>query len=248
MSVFDTSPEHKYTQQQKADRRRAVAESLEGRRAALSSDPRVLEITKDLRRVVEEMKCEYPDLVGVGLFGSLVKGYARPDSDVDAFLYVDTNRVITKDPEASGVALVTPNSRTKFLGEEFMRRIQERGRQIDHVFVGRLDEKFIKTLFGRPGDASAKYLARFFMVSLGKDILDYRASILDRLTALGVQGDRMFIAMMDELSSLENFGFSSDVEAQRRALYPKTIDAARSYFLALQPQNASEQAGQKKAA
>ncbi len=235
-------------ERQKALRRQNAARDLEGRRGMTSADPAVREITKDVRAVVEGMKKDFPDVVGIGLFGSLVKGYAHPSSDVDAFLFMDIERFSSAAPDESGMRVVSPSIRGKFLMDEFMRRIQARGRMIDHVFLGRADHSFLESLLSRPSEHSAKYLARFFMISSGTEILSYREFILDRLVELKDKGDYLFLGMMDELSRLENFGFPEEVIRARRKLYPVTLEAARAYFLALKPASRPAASGLKKAA
>lgn len=234
MSMFTASPEELAIQAKKADRRREAAPALEGRRAKLSEDPRVQEIVRDLRSVVDEMRFEHPEVMGFGMFGSLVKGYATPTSDVDGFLYIDTDQA-----EAGvGAALrpIIPAERAKKLSEEFVQRLQAKGRIIDHVFVGRLDKKFLDSQLSSLSKRSVEYLARFFMLSIGKEILPYRERVLDCLSQLekGRQED-LLRSMMDELSRLENSGFPDEVVDERRKLYPKTVEEARAYFLALQP-------------
>ncbi len=234
MSMFTASPEELAIQAKKADRRREAAPLLEGRRAKLSEDPRVQEILKDVRLVVDEMKFEHPEVMGFGMFGSLVKGYAKPTSDVDGFLYIDTDQVGLEVDSLQKP--IVPASRAKALSEEFVHRLQKKGRAIDHVFVGRLDRKFLDTQLSSLSKRSAEYLARFFMLSIGKEILSYREKILDRLSQLEAgRREEVFCAMMDELSRLENSGFPDEVVDERRKLYPKTVEEARAYFLALQP-------------
>lgn len=248
MASLETPPLSLDAEQQKALRRQNAARDLEGRRGMASADPAVREITRDVRAVVEEMKRDFPDVVGIGLFGSLVKGYAHPSSDVDAFLFMDIERFSSATPDESGMRVISPSIRGKFLMDEFMRRIQARGRMIDHVFLGRADHSFLESLLSRPSEHSAKYLARFFMISSGTDILSYREFILDRLVELKDKGDYLFLGMMEELSRLENFGFPEDVIKERRKLYPVTLEAARAYFLALKPTSKSGMDDLKKAA
>jgi hypothetical protein len=222
-------------ERQKALRRKNALQDLDGRRGMISADPAVREITKDVRAVVEAMKKDYSDVVGIGLFGSLVKGYAHPSSDVDAFLFMDFEKSSSATSDESGVRVISPSIRGKFLMDEFTRRIKARGRVIDHVFLGRADHSFLESVLSRPSEYSAKYLARFFMISSGTDILPYREFILDRLVELKDKGDYLFLAMMDELSRFENTGFPEEVMKERRKLYPVTLEAARVFFLALKP-------------
>ena len=233
MSLFATSPEELEIQAKKADRRREAAPALEGRRAKLSEDPRVQEIVKDLRLVVDEIKFQHPEVMGFGMFGSLVKGYAKPTSDIDGFLYIDVDQAVLGADSMQRPVL--PAERAKALSEEFIERLQAKGRVIDHVFVGRLDKKFLDSQLLSSSKRSAEYLARFFMLSIGKEILPYRERILDRMSQLGTNQQELFNVMMDELSRLENTGFPEEVVKERRKLYPKTVEEARAYFLALQP-------------
>lgn len=248
MSMFTASPEELAIQAKKADRRREAAPALEGRRAKLSEDPQVQEILKDVRFVVDEMKFQHPEVMGIGLFGSLVKGYATPHSDIDGFLYIDVDQTALGTDSAQKP--VSPAERAKTLSEEFVQRLRAKGRVIDHVFVGRLDKKFLDSQLSSLSKRSAEYLARFFMLSIGKEILPYREKILDRLSQLETgRQTEVFSAMMDELSRLENSGFPDEVVNERRKLYPKTVEEAHMSFLALQPSSkVPEKYSQPKAA
>ena len=115
MSLFEISPQELRIQEGKTARRQKAERSLEGRRGKVSFDPEVRGIMKDVRAVLADMKYEHPDVVGLGLFGSLVKGYALPTSDVDAFLFVDIDLYSVGDADTSGVRVFSPSLRTKFL-------------------------------------------------------------------------------------------------------------------------------------
>lgn len=59
------------------------------KRFTLSSEWHAEEKIEALKQAVAELRAEHPECVGVSLFGSLVKGTAKPESDIDALVLVD---------------------------------------------------------------------------------------------------------------------------------------------------------------
>lgn len=63
------------------------------RRLILSNLPRMREMVKALRQGFSEAREERPEIVSLGVYGSSVKGTAREESDIDAILSVDPEKI-----------------------------------------------------------------------------------------------------------------------------------------------------------
>lgn len=63
------------------------------KRFSLSSEESAKEKIRAVQSTIEEMKREYPEVIGVSLFGSLVKGTATLESDIDALLLVNPDAI-----------------------------------------------------------------------------------------------------------------------------------------------------------
>ncbi len=73
----------------KEGRRAKVADRLEDKRFILSLDAESEKRLATLQEVVADLKKKYPEIIGLSLYGSLVKGYADRTSDIDGYLLYD---------------------------------------------------------------------------------------------------------------------------------------------------------------
>jgi predicted nucleotidyltransferase len=49
-----------------------------------------------LQKTIELVKEEYPEIIGATLFGSLAQGRAHENSDIDTYIFIDTERIPSK--------------------------------------------------------------------------------------------------------------------------------------------------------
>ncbi|PIR82955.1 hypothetical protein COU19_03020 [Candidatus Kaiserbacteria bacterium CG10_big_fil_rev_8_21_14_0_10_56_12] len=61
----------------------------ETRRYAFSSEARSKDRARTIQTVIEEVRRERPEILAFTLFGSLTKGTAQEDSDLDLNVYID---------------------------------------------------------------------------------------------------------------------------------------------------------------
>jgi len=125
-------------------------------RFSLSEDPIIKDRLAGVKRAVERMKHDCPEVLSFCLFGSMVKGTADKDSDVDGYLFVDLE-MIAKKQEVSEGSMLTFSSNGFVFKEEinhkylslFHNIIKEEtdlaDSQLVHAKVIPVSEKIIKT-------------------------------------------------------------------------------------------------------
>lgn len=69
-----------------------IAEPPE-KRFKLSGEPFAKERLAKVKTTVDVLKREHPEILSFCLFGSMVKGKAKPESDIDGYLFVDADSV-----------------------------------------------------------------------------------------------------------------------------------------------------------
>jgi hypothetical protein len=74
-------------------------ENLGPKRFEIQSDSFVHERLDAVQNGVEEMKEEDPSVVGLTMYGSMVKGKAHEGSDIDGYLYLDAERLAQNEME-----------------------------------------------------------------------------------------------------------------------------------------------------
>lgn len=74
-------------------------EELGPKRFEVQTDGFVKKRLDAIREGLKEMKEENPNVLGLTLFGSMVKGKAHEDSDVDGYLFLDVDRLAEEENE-----------------------------------------------------------------------------------------------------------------------------------------------------
>ncbi len=210
----------------KGERGKRIAEMasgpLETRRFFLSRNPELKQRIKKLSAVVKQLTREHPEIISFNLFGSLVKGYANEESDVDAILFVERS-------------LIDTNSRGKpfkYYDNLIRAGIKEslglQDSQTKHCITHWISEEAVAqaTKTGWPSD-----LAELFLLSIGRDINRFRKVVFDTLETMGPEGEERWHRIMEELWYFENRNLPEKLLAERRKLYPQTIAEGRKYFL-----------------
>ena len=87
------------------------------KRFVLSEQPFAKERLAVLQEVVGEIKREHPEILSLCLFGSMVKGAARLESDMDGYLFVDAGLVATEFKKEESAVLEKVKDRTYFIDE-----------------------------------------------------------------------------------------------------------------------------------
>ena len=214
-----------YSGKQKNLRREIISESgtLDRKRFLLSASPEWKDRIRKLQDIVYELKKEYPEIISLSLYGSLTKGYANEESDIDAYLNIDED-----------VANKNLRTQSRFFYEDIARKkikdvLGLSDGQVRHVHSEFWAEsKIVKD--ASHGFASWQ-IAQLFLLSVGKDINKYRKVVFNESEKLGADGETYWQSIMDSLAFLENSGLSKELIQKRGFLYPKTLTEGRKYFL-----------------
>jgi predicted nucleotidyltransferase len=212
----------KYEGLPKDERRKRIsevaAESLETKRFLLSRNPKLKERIRVLHKVVDDLKEQYPEIISLNLFGSLVKGYANEESDFDAQIFIDVERNLAIQRSAYN---------------ELVKAVQEATGtnriQVDHIFA-----KFItlRNIVDTAWITTGKdpLIRDLFLLATSRDINTYRAAVLNTLAKRGMEGERVWENIMLRLFDFENGGLPDELKEKRKKLYPQTIAEGRKYF------------------
>lgn len=133
------------------------------KRFLLSEEDFAKERLRGVKEVVSEIKKDNPEVLSFCMFGSMVKGAAKPESDIDGYLFVDADLVaekqasrkgkkeqgIIEDHDVEGWGLTTAFSEkiSEEYGEKFDKALQEKlelsPKQTEHVLVLPISEGII---------------------------------------------------------------------------------------------------------
>ncbi|MBI2121616.1 MAG: nucleotidyltransferase domain-containing protein [Candidatus Sungbacteria bacterium] len=222
-----------YIGKSKDERREKVSASpaLERKRFLLSRHPELKERLKKIHEIMKEEKAKYPELVALTLFGSLTKGYAIPESDIDGYILIDEDKILPKKPEEIDSPSVFSHIHDR-IKEELKLNAEQKKNLTAYIFSGKRLPKLLTYTHDTTIDImKADQLMRFFHLSIGTGINDYRKIILDTLESMGKDGEKIWKNIFSHLFHFENGGLDTKLYAKRLALYPKTIQEAKKYFL-----------------
>lgn len=210
-----------YVGKEKNERRELMSASgaLDRRRFLLSRSLEWKERIKKLQEVFYEIKKDHPEVVSLSLFGSLTKGYANEESDVDGWLNIDND----KTPKNS-----SPEQYQNMIISHIKHALNLDYKKIEHVVpVFWQKEEIIHMCKHKDvGD-----LVKLFTLSIGRDINNYRKIVFDELEKEGLDGEIVWISLMDKLALFESGGLDGAAQRKRRKLYPRNLAEGRKYFL-----------------
>ena len=179
----------------------------------------------------------------MGLFGSLTKGYAIPESDIDAILFIDTKQAeVEAGKTEQNPAVKNLSEYRAALQSEFQtfleKQLDVHTEQTSHVFAHFVDESEIRRVLEDPKaeDQAVDGLFRLFLLSLGKGIRPYRQTVIETLEKQGVNGKRKWEMIIHKLAEFENPEIVSNgkllthMNAQREWLYPSLQKSTESIF------------------
>lgn len=220
-------PHQVYEDLPKLDRYRVATHEpmLLEKRFLLSASPEARQRLVSLRRRTEELMEVYPEIVGVGVFGSLLKGYASPDSDVDGWVFTDIRRVSPKERAERRLLGIDPSGEYIRKNLEFLLRLDGYDSSLGNV---RLDELFIHG--NDDGRFDFEDEAMLFLPCIGRDVGRYRQETIRYMLARGEYGQRLWEITMNMLWKYENAYLSEEVQMARRKLYQFSLkEAAQQY-------------------
>lgn len=200
---------------------------LESHRLMLSLDPVVQERLAKLKHALADLKREYPEIITAQLVGSMVKGYAVPESDLDITFLIDGDTLAQKNAEAiaKGEASRGTSYYQRLIPERLRQELRISEEQTKHVWVYSLDKEELEEA------RSDIALTSLFMPSLSRDVIKYRKRVFHMLGQDTEHGEQRWKAIMERLWSFENEGFNDELKNARRSLYPWTLVEGERYFL-----------------
>lgn len=212
-----------------------------------------------IHEAIDALQREYPEILGMSLFGSLTKGgKGGLAKDIDGYVYLDADIVAKKENVKVDEVISYENSnKGKFLrGEvwnpvfaeaiakkyedairqELLRNnLELESRQVEHIWVFPVNEAIIIDLVD--GYAAGKYEAGdmlrglFHMRIGGYGIQKYRKAILDELNALGRRGEDVWQRLIRAVAVFEQDTRVPETEARvQQRHYPQTIQDARRVY------------------
>jgi len=210
---------------------------LDNKRFSLSHNPEVKKILSGLQKLIEELKDQYPEVISFGISGSMVKGYATSESDIDGFLFIDRDLAKVANPNSGDKDMQLRNKFNHILKEKILNSLSLKEEQLLHTHVLLIDKKGLKNqsekyfeFFNIPD-----YLELVFLLSIGStDIRQYRKIVLDSLENQGEKGEQKLQSLMKGLQRYERREIDEDDEPEKYKnsnLYPQTIKKAKEYFL-----------------
>lgn len=225
-----------------------VQQQLKEKRFVLSREEFSEKRFDGFRKVFESLKQAYPEIISAHVFGSMTKGYATPQSDIDIFLFVqdekqDENRLLALETEfkwALDTRLNIPYSNLEMVmvNQNFYDGLMKRVKGADEG--------------SDLSEAEWIELAKPFIgVSIG-DSSEIRKRILEKLANFpngnGVWKNIVNYVRLFE-HNLINFSRGPDSEADRyifstprisdtgeyKNLYPQTVQDAFLYYVERKP-------------
>lgn len=220
--------------EEKINRRKAISSSLESNRFKLSREPEQMEKIKKIREIANEAEVNHPEFVSFQIFGSLIKGYAKNESDIDIYLIVDEDKIEREendqDQDAREIAkekyLKCKNLLNHVKGK-MMVNMDLSEEQVKDVSLKIISENRIKESL-----TQAPWTLYFlFYPSVGTTkIRYYRKIVFNELKNHGERGERMWQSIMDRLALTER-GAGLGGVGKNRKLYPQTLEDGEKRFL-----------------
>lgn len=208
---------------------RIVPVILEKKRFVLSPDPELLKRLRSLHEALKKAKKYNPEIISIGLFGSMTKGYATESSDIDAVLFINETKL---DQRRKDEHLDSDYGSVTHYKDNFIRQLQDALQLTSIEQLKDFRVEYVSAdLLRKSARRFPSTLTDLFLLSVSRDIEPYRKIVLDELESMGSEGEEIWRSIMQDLAEKENAGLNPEMIHQRELLYPKSISAAKNYFL-----------------
>lgn len=186
-----------------------------------------------LSETFSELKNDHPELVSIMVRGSYSKGYAGKNSDIDlsAIVYLDTTKEESEKKDGNKISAADQFD----FKQSYIRFLKEKLEAVSgmpevSVWVYLVNNEIIDESL-----AEEKYalIQSLFQLSLGSEINKYRKYVIDKLQSEGVEGQRKWEKIIQDLHYLENLGINdinSNTYEKRKQLYPAMLSEAKKYW------------------
>jgi predicted nucleotidyltransferase len=217
------------------------------------NNPELEDRLNNLVNIIEETKAEMPEVIAATLQGSMVKGYATPESDIDGFIFIDNER-LANDGKSAAFAInkhgygefKLPVEVKSYYKESINGRIQNelslKSEQVEQLFITPISTEIIDELLKAKSDQITKTesgttpdfktilvtLSAMFHKELTSGLKPYQTHLLNRLSEMGELGEDLWEIIIRETEWREQF-FTAD---NPHKYYPRTLDEAKKAYLA----------------
>lgn len=115
------------------------AEATTDKRFEIQRDEFVRERLVALRDCLAELQNEHPEIMGLTIYGSITKGRAVEESDVDCVLFIDADKLMMIDPNADVKTIhsISPSGRTEFVDTYAHEEVNEGYRELLRKTIAR---------------------------------------------------------------------------------------------------------------
>jgi predicted nucleotidyltransferase len=237
-------------------------DELGPKRFEIQSEGFVRERFKAVRKGLDLIKKDNPNILGLTIYGSMVKGRAHEASDIDGYLYIDAERLAREEEESALNERREPRQVTFNVGEVgklatypaehlydvfkplIIARFTESGHlkeeQVQDINVRPISAEIInehiesmvhKLTESRETGTEAQIepsqnLFGLFHLAIGHELDTFRTQVIEKLEALGGDGELIWRAIINESEKLEQYMYTDT-----RINYPKTLASARKKYI-----------------
>lgn len=204
-----------------------------------------------LRDALMLAQSEHPEILALSLFGSMTKGTAKETSDIDAYVFVDSEQVHDGDYELSRQLLDGKDSHVAYqLGTDVQNMYKDCFRkymfdhsdinkdQIEHLFAVPMcyqiiDEQVEELRKNYQEKSSFNYINHvtdMFHLQMGKGLDKYRSYLIDKLNKLeGSEGDLLWKGIMNEVITVERYR-EKNAGVNFAVHYPQSLEEATRIY------------------
>ena len=214
-----------------------MTEHRKGNRFSISEKPFVKERFKVIREALKEIKKKYPEVLSFCIFGSMVrldrdpalwktkgKEGPREDSDIDGYLFIDSEKIKGFNEDIDDFYRVSMKYR-KFV-ENLKNKLNFTYDQISDIDTILISKNIINKRLKDGGRSSLFILSRMFCLEVGQGIEKYRNYLIEELEKMGDSGEKFWKMILKNIKLLEQEG--GDSKYKKR--YPETLKEARKLY------------------
>jgi hypothetical protein len=243
-----------------AERYSKAAPHLEKKRFHLQADELWMKRLNTAEEALLELQKQYPEIIGLNFYGSATKGYANSESDMDALLFLDGEKMSKEERdtlEKTGTVNLNEQLKQdiyKRLNGDNKPELSFQVRIIDENNINEVLEELFSGIESSQSSGSnvenyvpyfghkCERLGELFTgISVGNKILEYRRKFLEKLISHGVTGQKLWKEIIGYVRKKEKPilrpGFE-DVAVRGgkyEDLYPQTLEQAMKYFVEHKP-------------
>lgn len=176
-------------------------------RFTLSKEQFAKERIAAVREMVDELKGQHPEVLSFTMFGSMVTGSARPESDIDGCVFVDTDEVV-KQGKAEQYPI-----------DHRIKEDETTIRFVDDFQPGIALEDEVRTILKKKTGLDDEGVQHVRIVPISREIIDTQVQAIAQYE----RDIREYKKRLNELPVMEKFG-------PKRPKIPKTVIGNRNLY------------------